>query len=86
MWKLQTVNSGGNMRIFQNKPIKSDEIDYENWESVNGDFILIKNMRIEYLEQCISTLELYARQYPGHANRAVWEQYLEVMEEELAIR
>lgn len=74
------------MKIFQNAELKADEMDYTQWETVNGDFIKICDMRTEYLERCIETLENYVNNYPHHKNSIIWEKYLDEMEEELAVR
>ena len=74
------------MRIFQDKGLDADEVDYSRWETVNGDSMGMRDMRTEYLERCIETLEYYAQRYPAHENREIWERYLDEMEDELALR
>lgn len=74
------------MRIFQNKPVEIETVDFQVWETVNGDSILLKRMRTEYMEQCIAVLEDYCAKYPAHPNREIWERYLEVMEDGLCER
>lgn len=74
------------MRIFDTKPLSPTEVDFTKWETINGDRMLICHMRQEYMERLLDMLDSYLLRYPGHPNRDIWEQYIEVMEEELESR
>lgn len=74
------------MRIFDMKPLSPTEVDFTNWETINGDKMLICRMRQEYIERLLGMLDSYLNRYPNHPNKDIWEQYIEVMEEELESR
>lgn len=69
------------MSIFSDQVFHVESVDFSRWPTINGDSIVLKDARNEYLEKCLETLNYYMNHYSSHINYPVWEEYANVIED-----